>query len=157
MAVPPQSTPGGSGVSSVARGVVLASRRRTPGAITVRVDHFVLTVSDVDAACAFYDRIDGVEPITFGSGRRALRVGEQKINLREPDPSFDLVARNATVGSGDFCVVTETPLSAVAASLEEAGVDIVEGPVDRPGAGVPIVSIYFRDPDGNLVEIANER
>ena len=117
------------------------------------IDHFVLTVSDVSASCDFYESL-GAEVVTFGDDRRAVRFGDQKINLHPTDGDVTPVAAEPTVGAGDFCLLTETPIETVEAELRERGIEIVEGPVERTGAVAPITSVYVRDPDGNLVEIA---
>lgn len=125
-------------------------------AITVdRIDHLVLTVGDVGATCAFYADVLGFEPVEFGDGRTALHFGACKINLHQAGAEFSPRARQALPGTGDFCVVTETPIEAVVAHLESRGVAIEEGPVAKEGALGPMTSVYFRDPDGNLVEVAN--
>ncbi|WP_336345540.1 VOC family protein [Halalkalicoccus ordinarius] len=121
------------------------------------IDHFVLTVSDVERACEFYERVLDCEVVTFGEGRRALRFGDQKVNLHPDGWDHEPKAERPTPGSGDFCVLTETPIEAVERELRDASVEIVEGPVERTGARGPIESVYFRDPDGNLVEVARYR
>jgi len=117
------------------------------------IDHFVLTVSDVSASCDFYESL-GAEVVTFGDDRKAVRFGDQKINLHPTDGDVTPVAAEPTVGAGDFCLLTETPIETVEAELRERGIEIVEGPIERTGAVAPITSVYVRDPDGNLVEIA---
>lgn len=117
------------------------------------IDHFVLRVEDVDASCDFYEAL-GAEIVTFGDDRTAVRFGDQKINLHPLDPDVTPVAADPTPGSGDFCLLTEAPIDAVEAELRERGIEIVEGPIERTGAVAPITSVYVRDPDGNLVEIA---
>lgn len=120
-----------------------------------RLDHLVLTVADVEATCAFYQRVLGMTPITFGAGRRALRFGKQKINLHPAGRELEPRARVPTPGSGDFCFITATPLNRVQAHLEALGIELLEGgPSERSGATGPIVSLYFRDPDGNLIEVS---
>jgi catechol 2,3-dioxygenase-like lactoylglutathione lyase family enzyme len=124
---------------------------------TIRsIDHFVLTVASIGATCDFYARALGFEVETFGPERRtALTFGAQKINLHEVGREFTPRARAATAGSGDFCLLTETPIDEFVAHLRENGVAIEEGPVRKTGATGPLNSIYFRDPDGNLVEVSN--
>ena len=117
------------------------------------IDHLVITVSDVEATCAFYEKL-GAETVTFGDDRKAIRFGDQKINVHPTDNDFELVADEPTVGGGDFCLTTEAPIEEVRSRLEELGVEILSGPVERTGAVGPITSVYFRDPDDNLVEIA---
>jgi catechol 2,3-dioxygenase-like lactoylglutathione lyase family enzyme len=120
-----------------------------------RLDHLVLTVTDIEASCAFYAKVMGMRVVTFGPDqRKALAFGRQKINLHQSGHEFAPKAAHPTVGSGDFCLITETPLDAVAKHLASCGVAIEEGPVARTGAEGSIRSIYFRDPDNNLVEIA---
>ena len=115
------------------------------------IDHVVLTVRDTDAAADFYARVLGMEPITFGNGRRALRIGQQKINLQ----SLGQETRNhACIGSGDLCLLTTWSADRILAHLAREGVAVVEGPVTKSGARGPITSIYINDPDGNLVEIS---
>ncbi|MEF8842856.1 MAG: VOC family protein [Haloarculaceae archaeon] len=118
------------------------------------IDHFVLTVEDVEATCAFYADALGAGTETFGGGRRAIRFGDQKINLHPAGDEFDPRAARPTPGAGDFCVTTDTPIETVVEDLREAGVDILEGPVERTGAVGRMTSVYVRDPDDNLVEIA---
>jgi catechol 2,3-dioxygenase-like lactoylglutathione lyase family enzyme len=119
------------------------------------LDHLVLTVADVDATCAFYARVLGMEVVTFAGGRKALAFGRQKINLHAHGREFEPKAQHPTPGSSDLCLLTATPLADVVAHLAAEGVVIVEGPVRRTGATGPILSVYFRDRDGNLIEVAN--
>ena len=120
-----------------------------------RLDHLVLTVSDLDATVRFYTRVLGMEELTFGAGRRALRFGESKINLHQVGHEFEPKAHRPTPGSADLCFIVEQPVAAVAAELTAAGIVLVEGPVERTGARGPITSVYVRDPDGNLIELSN--
>ena len=119
-----------------------------------RIDHFVLTVRDVEATCAFYRRVLGMEVITFGEGRTALAFGRQKINLHRMGQKIEPRATYPTPGTGDFCLITRTPLTAVVAHIHACGVPVELGPVPRTGALGPMQSVYLRDPDGNLIEIA---
>ena len=120
------------------------------------IDHFVLTVASVRATCDFYARALGFGVETFGAeGRTALTFGEQKRNLHEVGREFAPRARVATAGSGDFCLLTETPVEEVVAHLAGLGIAIEEGPVRKTGATGPLNSVYFRDPVGNLVEVSN--
>ena len=118
------------------------------------LDHLVLTVRDVERACDFYERVLGLRRETFGEGRVALHFGRQKINLHPHPTPHDLVAQRPEPGSADLCFLTTTPLSEVAAHLEACGVAVIAGPVARRGAEGPIRSLYCRDPDGNLIELA---
>lgn len=119
-----------------------------------RIDHLVLTVKDIDAACDFYARVLGMRRVEF-EGRVALAFGRQKINLHLAGREFEPKALRPTPGSGDFCLITETPLAAVIEHLEACDVPIEKGPATRTGATGPILSVYFRDPDANLVEVSN--
>jgi catechol 2,3-dioxygenase-like lactoylglutathione lyase family enzyme len=120
-----------------------------------RLDHLVLTVRDVDATVAFYTDLLGMEAITFGNGRRALRFGRQKINLHEAGREVEPKAERPVPGSADLCFITAVPIEAVLERIRAADVPVVEGPVERTGANGPIRSVYIRDPDGNLLEVAN--
>lgn len=119
------------------------------------LDHLVLTVADVDASCAFYQRVLGMEVVTFGQGRKALAFGAQKINLHPAGREFEPKAQHPTPGSADLCFLTSVPLAQVQAHLAACGVTVSEGPVPRTGAQGPILSVYFRDPDLNLIEVSN--
>lgn len=119
-----------------------------------RIDHFVLTVKDIEASCRFYELVLGLRRVEF-DGRVALHFGKQKINLHRAGHEFEPKARQATPGSGDFCLIAATPLDDVIAHLKSNGVAIVLGPVPKTGALGPMRSVYFRDPDGNLVEVSN--
>ncbi len=120
-----------------------------------RIDHFVMTVSDIEATCDFYTRVLGMEVLKFGEGRIALRFGQHKINLHPVDNKPGLIAAHPSVGGADFCMITETPIEAVVEHLGAEGVEIIMGPDTRSGALGPITSVYFRDPDDNLVEVSN--
>jgi len=119
------------------------------------LDHLVLTVADVEATCVFYRRVLGIEVVTFAGGRKALAFGRQKINLHERGRELEPKAEHPTPGSGDLCFLTSVPLEDVVAHLASERVAIIEGPVRRTGATGPILSVYFRDPDGNLIEVSN--
>lgn len=119
------------------------------------LDHIVLTVADIPTAVAFYTQALGMDAITFGAGRTALAFGVQKVNLHEAGKEFEPKAKQPTPGSADLCFLTMTPLEEVVAHLSDCGVVIEEGPVKRTGAQGAILSVYIRDPDGNLIEIAN--
>jgi len=119
------------------------------------LDHLVLTVADIDATCSFYAKVLGMRVVVFGAGRKALVYGTQKINLHQRGHEFEPKAASPTPGSADLCFITRTPLVEVMAHLEACGVAILEGPVPRTGARGPITSVYFRDPDSNLIEVGN--
>lgn len=114
-------------------------------------DHIVLTVRDIERAAEFYARVLKMDVISFAEGRRALRFGSQKINLQ----TLGQETRNfAGIGSGDLCLITDWNPADVVAHLKAEGVTIVEGPVAKSGATGPITSVYFNDPDGNLIEVS---
>ena len=119
------------------------------------LDHLVLTVADVGRTRDFYERVLGMEPMVFGEGRHALAFGAQKINLHEEGREFEPKAAVPTPGSADLCFLTNAPVAEVVEHLGANGVEILEGPVGRTGATGPIKSVYFRDPDGNLIEVAS--
>jgi catechol 2,3-dioxygenase-like lactoylglutathione lyase family enzyme len=118
------------------------------------IDHIVFTVADIDATIAFYRRVLGMEVVTFSGGRRALRFGQNKINLHQAGNEFSPHASRPVPGSEDLCLITSTPLDEVVARLQAAGVKVEEGPVARTGATGAILSVYFRDPDDNLIEVS---
>ena len=120
------------------------------------LDHLVLTVRDVGVTLRFYEEVLGMRAVSFGEGRHALHFGAQKLNLHDAARPVDANVRHATPGSADFCLLTRTPLADVAAHLAACGVAILIGPVRRTGARGAIDSLYFHDPDENLVEVANE-
>jgi catechol 2,3-dioxygenase-like lactoylglutathione lyase family enzyme len=120
-----------------------------------RIDHIVLTAHDVDRTIEFYSRILGMEPVTFAGGRRGLSFGRQKINLHPAGREYEPKALKPAPGALDFCLITETPLEEVIAELRANQVVIAEGPVEKTGALGAMMSVYFRDPDGNLVEVSN--
>lgn len=120
----------------------------------VSLDHLVLTVRSIDDTCAFYSRVLGMSVVTFGPGRKALVFGTQKINLHEHGREFEPKAGRPTPGSADLCLITDTPLEEFVGRLNALAVPILEGPVPRTGAVGPIRSVYFRDPDQNLIEVS---
>jgi catechol 2,3-dioxygenase-like lactoylglutathione lyase family enzyme len=120
-----------------------------------RLDHLVLTVADIPATVAFYTRVLGMTEVDFRGGRTALTFGTSKINLHQAGHEFEPKATTPTPGSADICLIANEPLDEIIAELTEAGVPIEAGPVDRTGATGAIVSVYFRDPDGNLIEVSN--
>ena len=122
------------------------------------LDHLVLTVADIDRSVAFYQDAMGMRAEIFypadGSTRVALAFGQQKINLHEVGREFEPKAAKATAGSADLCFLTETSLDDWRVAFDAAGVAIEEGPVRRTGATGSIMSLYVRDPDGNLIEVS---
>ena len=120
-----------------------------------RIDHIVLTCHDVERTVAFYRQVLGMEPVTFAGGRRGLAFGRQKFNLHQAGREFDPKALKPVPGAIDLCLITLTPLADVQEHLKANGVVMIEGPVQKTGATGPIQSVYFRDPDGNLIEVSN--
>jgi catechol 2,3-dioxygenase-like lactoylglutathione lyase family enzyme len=123
--------------------------------IIAGIDHIVLTVADIERTVDFYCRVMGMEKTIFGDDRVALTFANQKINLHAAGLEFEPKAGRPTPGSADMCFVTHTPLEQVMAELTAQGIEIEEGPVRRNGARGPIMSVYFRDPDLNLIELSN--
>ena len=121
----------------------------------VRLDHLVLTVMDVEKTCAFYCGVLGMKRMTFSEGRTALHFGHQKINLHAFDWDYYLKAKTPTPGSADLCFIVDIAVDEWATELAEKEIQLIEGPVKRTGAAGPLRSIYFRDPDGNLIELSN--
>jgi catechol 2,3-dioxygenase-like lactoylglutathione lyase family enzyme len=120
-----------------------------------RIDHVVLTVADLAATIAFYERVLGMRHVVFGE-RHALHFGDSKINLHPEVNDFppELKAAAPTLGSGDLCLVADGPIDAIAEHLRACGIEIIDGPVARDGALGEMTSVYFRDPDANLVEVS---
>jgi catechol 2,3-dioxygenase-like lactoylglutathione lyase family enzyme len=121
-----------------------------------KLDHLVLTVKDLEKTTSFYESVMGMSKEVFGNGRVALKYGNQKINLHEFGREFEPKANKPVPGSADLCFIVQTPLREAMAHVKNCGVEIIEGPVERTGANGPIRSFYFRDPDLNLIEVANE-
>lgn len=123
------------------------------------LDHLVLTVADIAATVGFYTRILGMVAEEFhpadGSRRRALKFGRQKINLHQAGAEFEPKARAPGLGSADLCFLSDAPLADWLEHLARQGVPVEQGPVRRSGAEGPILSLYLRDPDGNLIEVSN--
>ena len=120
-----------------------------------RLDHVVLTVTDVDRSIAFYQHVLGMRPVTFGSGRRAVTFGSSKINLHEAGREISPHARRPLPGSADLCLITVAGPDQVLGHLRAQRVAVEQGPVQRTGALGSIISVYVRDPDGNLIEVAS--
>ena len=119
------------------------------------LDHLVITAGDLTATVDFYTRVLGMKHVAFGEGLHAVHFGDQKFNIHDRATEVSPKARRVVPGSQDFCLISETPVSLVKQHAEACGVEIEEGPVTRQGAAGTLLSIYFRDPDGNLVEVCN--
>lgn len=119
------------------------------------IDHLVLTVTNIEKTCEFYHQVLGMEIITFGDNRKALKFGEQKINLHQLGQEFEPKANKPTPGSADLCLITSIPLTKVMEHLNNCNIKIILGTIERTGAKGKIESVYIRDPDNNLIEIAN--
>ena len=120
-----------------------------------RLDHLVLTVADMERTCEFYTTVLGMDVVEFGANRKALKFGSQKINLHLTGKEIEPKAHRPTAGSADLCFVSSTPIDEIMNHLRDRSIPIIEGPVNRTGAVGPIVSVYFRDPDLNLIEVSN--
>lgn len=121
-----------------------------------QLDHFVLTVKNIEKTVSFYTSVLGMKKEVFGEGRVALKFGNQKINLHTCDSNIQPSAIKATPGSADLCFLIDSPLSEAMTQVQSYGIEIIAGPVQRTGATGKILSFYLRDPDGNLIEIATE-
>ena len=119
-----------------------------------RLDHLVLTVADIDVTVDFYERVLGMRHERFGVGRSALVFGQQKFNLHQAGREFEPKAARPTPGAIDLCLITQWSMAQVLEHLAGQGVSVEEGPVARTGAVGPIESVYFRDPDSNLIEVS---
>jgi catechol 2,3-dioxygenase-like lactoylglutathione lyase family enzyme len=119
-----------------------------------RIDHVVLTARSLEATCDFYTKCLDFRRVDSPGRPTALLFGRQKFNVHQADHTFDPKARRPTPGSADLCVVADVPLTDVIARLEQHQVEIELGPVEREGALGPMQSVYFRDPDGNLIEVS---
>lgn len=120
----------------------------------LRLDHLVLTVRDVERSCAFYVEVLGMTRVAHGGGRVAVRFGAQKIKLHPRGSSFPPVAKSPLPGTADLCLLVDRPVERIMDRLRQAGVGVLEGPIEKVGAVGPMVSIYVRDPDGNLIELS---
>lgn len=120
-----------------------------------RIDHLVLTVTDIERSVAFYTQVLGMKKVVFGEGRIALTFGHQKINLHSSGKEFEPKAGHVMPGSADLCFIIDEPVELAIEQLSEHDIPVLEGPVKRTGATGPILSIYFRDPDHNLIELSN--
>ena len=121
------------------------------------LDHFVLTVTDIDRSVSFYTSILGLRKSVNPQGRTSLHFGSQKINLHLAGAEFQPCALRPEPGSADLCFIVDGALDDIIAELAGKRVQIIEGPVERTGARGSIESIYLRDPDGNLLELSQYR
>ena len=120
-----------------------------------RIDHIVLTVRDIDQTIEFYCNVLGMTEITFGDNRKALKFAKQKINLHPQPSDITPKANQPTPGAMDICFITQSPIDGIIDSLQKHDINIELGPVQRQGAQGNITSVYIRDPDNNLIEIAH--
>ena len=117
-------------------------------------DHIVLCVADVERTIAFYEKVLGMQPREERPGKWSLHFGPNKISLQDARTAPE-IARATVPGSGNFCVLTDEPVESLAESLSALRIPVVDGPCERDGATGKIRSVYFHDPDGNLVEVSN--
>ena len=139
-----------------ALGTASPSPRLATGISVEELDHVVLNVRDLDATLRFYVDVLGMREQSFGDGRIALHFGAQKLNVHVMGDDSELEAAAPQPGSHDLCLRTRTPIEGVLRTLLAEGIDVVRGPVERVGARGPLLSVYVRDPDGNLIELANQ-
>ena len=119
------------------------------------LDHIVLCVNDVTATRRFYERVLGMVSREERSGKWSLHFGAHKISLQDAHAQAN-IARDTVPGSGNFCLLTETSIDDVVTHLKQHAIEIIDGPGQRAGATGLILSVYFKDPDGNLVEVGNQ-
>jgi catechol 2,3-dioxygenase-like lactoylglutathione lyase family enzyme len=121
----------------------------------IRLDHVVIAVSDWERSNAFYRDVLGAELVELSPGRWAYRFGDQQLNVHGPgvDVSDNVAREPVRPGNSDLCFVWPGQIEAAVAHLAEHGVDVELGPVERPGARDGGRSVYFRDPDGSLLEL----
>ena len=119
------------------------------------IDHVVLTVRDIPTSVAFYTRVLGMREEVFGEGRRALAFGRCKLNLHQAGREFEPKAAHPAPGAVDLCLLARTPIADIERHLAAHGIAIEQGPIERTGAQGPLLSVYVRDPDGNLIELSN--
>lgn len=126
-------------------------------ALTVdRIDHVVMNCRDVEASVAWYQRVLGMAREEFGKDRHiALKFGRQKFNMRQTGRADWWSVENDAPGALDLCFITHQPADEVVAHLEHCGIEILRGPEQQTGALGPMTSVYFHDPDRNLVEVAS--
>jgi len=118
------------------------------------IDHLVLTVADIEITCKFYEEILGMQKVTSPEGRVALKFGTQKLNLHQKGREFEPKAEHPTPGAIDICFITNDPVEHVKTELENKNIQ-TQGLFERTGATGKICSVYFRDPDMNLIEVSN--
>jgi len=126
--------------------------------MTIRIknlDHLVITASNLQAIIDFYTKVLGMEHVAFGDNLHSVHFGDQKFNIHDASTNVSPKAKNIVPGSEDFCLISETSVSQVIQHLQDCGVTVEQGPVTRSGAAGVLQSVYFRDPDGNLVEVSN--
>jgi catechol 2,3-dioxygenase-like lactoylglutathione lyase family enzyme len=119
------------------------------------IDHLVLTVRDIPTSIAFYARVFGMRETSFGDNRKALSFGRCKFNLHQAGNEFEPKAAQPNPGAIDVCLLTRTPMNTIILHLAAQHITVEAGPVQRTGAQGPILSVYVRDPDGNLIELSN--
>ncbi|WP_439333145.1 VOC family protein [Vibrio sinensis] len=115
------------------------------------IDHIVLTVADIERSVQFYKRVLLMEEVSFANGRKAMKFGHQKINLQLLGQELRNLAQ---VGSGDLCLISNWSLGEVMSHLADENIEIIEGVVEKSGALGAIQSVYFLDPDLNLIEVS---
>jgi catechol 2,3-dioxygenase-like lactoylglutathione lyase family enzyme len=123
---------------------------------TSHLDHLVMTVADIEKTCDFYKKVMGMKVITFKGTRKALHFGQQKINLHQAGKEFEPKALVPMPGSLDLCFIVSTPIDKVINHLGLLNIVVEEGPIERTGSQGPIMSVYIRDLDGNLIELSNQ-
>jgi catechol 2,3-dioxygenase-like lactoylglutathione lyase family enzyme len=124
------------------------------------IDHVAITVADVESSVSFYSRVLGANPLYLAEWRAGkipvviLQVGASRLSVHAAAAPAKPHAERPTPGAVDLCFRWDGPLSDAEAHLAAFGIDVVEGPVPRPAADGKLgASVYFRDLDGNLLEL----
>lgn len=121
------------------------------------IDHLVLTVKNIEKTIAFYSTVLGMREITFGDNRKALQFGNQKINLHNAEQPIAPHAYRPTPGSADICFITDLSMTQIIDQLNTHKIKIIQGPIERMGAITQLISVYFQDPDKNLIELSTQQ
>jgi catechol 2,3-dioxygenase-like lactoylglutathione lyase family enzyme len=118
------------------------------------IDHLVLTVRSLEQSCEFYARVLGFQRRDLPGRPTSLHFGNCKINVHQAECTYEPHANRPTPGSADFCLITEQPIDTILHVLSRQNVHVELGPIERNGARGAMTSIYFRDPDDNLIEVS---
>jgi len=121
-----------------------------------QLDHLVLTVQNIQTSIDFYTQVLGMQALSFSDNRKALKFGQQKINLHPAGYEYLPHANKPCPGSADLCFIIDDSVEKILKELAEKNINIESGPIERTGATHRLISIYIRDPDKNLIELSNK-